>query len=129
MLALLLDRFITRSYINHSATDVWALLLGSLAVLACISRRPLATATAIAFAVGCKSLPGLLFLPLLLRFRSPYPVLLFGGLVGAIYLPWLLWDPQGILYNVFLWPLLKAKSGNADKLTSCFDKRENTVVQ
>ena len=55
MLALLLDRFITRSYINHSATDVWALLFGSLAVLACISRRPLAMATAIAFAVGCKS--------------------------------------------------------------------------
>ncbi|HVB17169.1 MAG TPA: hypothetical protein VNF04_11580 [Stellaceae bacterium] len=113
MLALLLDRHITRSYINHSATDVWALLFGSLAVLACISRRPLSMAAAIAFSIGSKSVPGLLFLPLLLRFRSPYPVLLFTVLMGAIYLPWLLWDPQGILYNIFLWPLLKAKSGNS----------------
>ena len=38
---------------------------------------------------------------------------MFGGLIGAIYLPWVLWDPQGILYNVCLWPLLKAKSGNS----------------
>lgn len=113
ILALLLDRHITRSYINHSATDVWALLFGSLAVLACMSRCPLAMAAAIAFSIGSKSLPGLLFLPLLLRFRSPYPVLLFVGLMGAIYLPWLLWDPQGILHNVFLWPLLKATSTNS----------------
>ncbi len=113
MLALLLDRHINRSYINQTATDVWALLFGSLAVLACMSRRPLAMAAAIAVAVGCKSLPGLLFLPLLLRFRSPYPVLLFVGLVGAIYLPWLLWDAQGILYNVFLWPFLTVKGTNS----------------
>ncbi len=113
MLALLLDRHITRGYIDRSATDVWALLFGSLAVLACLSRRSLAMAAAIALAVGSKSLPGLLFLPLLLRFRSPYPLLLFAGLVTAIYLPWVLWDPKGILYNVFLWPLLTAKSNNS----------------
>jgi hypothetical protein len=109
MLALLLDRHITRNYIDRSATDVWALLFGSLAVLACISRRPLAMAAAIALAVASKSLPGLLFAPLLLKFRSPTPTLLFVGLTGAIYLPWLLWDPQGILYNVFLWPFLMAR--------------------
>lgn len=109
MLALLLDRHITRNYIDRSATDVWALLFGSLAVLACMSRRPLAMAAAIAFAVGCKSLPGLMFAPLLLRFRSPFPALLFVGLTGAIYLPWLLWDSHGILYNVFLWPFLMAR--------------------
>jgi len=113
MLALLLDRHITRDYIDRSATDVWALLFGSLAVLACISRRPLAMAAAIAFAVGSKSLPGLIFLPLLLRFRSPYPVLLFAGLVGAIYLPWLIWDVKGVLYNVFLWPLLMSNDSTS----------------
>ncbi len=113
MLALLLDRHITRSFINQSTTDVWPLLFGSLAVVAYLSRRPLAMATAIAVAVGCKSLPGLCFAPLLLRFRSPYPILLFAGVVGAIYLPWLLWDSQGILYNVFLWPVLMAKSNNS----------------
>jgi hypothetical protein len=109
MLALLLDRHITRNYIDRSATDVWALLFGSLAVLACISRKPLAMAAAIALAVASKSLPGLLFAPLLLKFRSPIPALLFVGLTGAIYLPWLLWDPQGIWYNVFLWPFLMAR--------------------
>lgn len=108
MLALLLDRHITRDYIDRSATDVWALLFGSLAVLACLSRKPLATAASVALAVGCKSMPGLLFAPLLLRFRSPIPVLVFGGLTGAIYLPWLLWDGSGLTDNVFLWPFYMA---------------------
>jgi len=109
MLALLLDRHISHDYINRSATDVWPLLFGSVGVLAAMSRRPFAAAVAIALAVGCKTLPGLLFLPLLLRFRSPYPVLLFTALVGAIYLPWLLWDPRGILDNIVLWPFLMAQ--------------------
>lgn len=108
MLALLLDRHITRNYIDRSATDVWALLFGSLAVLATMSRRPLAAATAIALAIGCKSMPGLLFAPLLLRFRSPVPLLLCAALTGALYLPWLIWDSAGVLYNVFLWPFYMA---------------------
>jgi hypothetical protein len=113
MLALLLDRHITRNYIERSATDVWALLFGSLAVFAFISKRPLATAAAVALSIGCKSVPGLLFLPMLFRFRSPYPVLLFAGLTGAVYLPWLLWDARGILDNVFLWPLQMTTSNSS----------------
>jgi hypothetical protein len=104
ILALLLDRHITRNYIDRSATDVWALLFGSLAVLAVITRRPLACAAGVAFAIGCKSIPGLLFAPLLLRFRSPVPPLVCIVLTGVLYLPWLLWDSSGVLYNVFLWP-------------------------
>jgi hypothetical protein len=50
-----------------------------------------------------------MFAPLLLKFRSPFPTLLFAVLTGAIYLPWLLWDPHCVLYNVFLWPFLMAR--------------------
>jgi len=108
VMALLLDRHITRNYIDRSATDVWALLFGSLAVLACMSRRPLAAAAAVALAVGCKSMPGLMFLPLLFRFRSPAPVLTFAGLSALLFLPWLLRDPLGLVDNVFLWPFFMA---------------------
>jgi len=105
MLALLLDRHITRDYIDRSATDVWALLFGAAAVAACLSRRPRTAALAVALAVGCKTMPGLLFVPMLLRFRSIKLLFLFLGAAIAIYLPWLFWDAQGFLFNGVLWPL------------------------
>lgn len=105
MLALLLDRHITRNYLDRSATDVWALMFGALAVLAFLSRRSLASATAVACAIGCKTLPGLLFFPLLLRFRSVAPLVVFVVVLASIYLPWVIWDPMGILFNGLLWPL------------------------
>ena len=108
MLALLLDRHITRNYLDRSATDVWALLFGALAVLAFVSRRHLSSAAAVACAVGCKTLPGLLFLPLLFRVRSVAPVLVFLVVVTAIYLPWAIWDPTGVVFNGMLWPLYMA---------------------
>lgn len=108
MLALLLDRHITRDYIDRSATDVWALLFGSLAVVACIARRPFATAAAVALAIGCKSMPGLLFAPLLLRFRPATPILVCLALSVLIFLPFLVWDPSGLFDNVFLWPFFMA---------------------
>jgi hypothetical protein len=105
MLALLLDRHITRNYLDRSATDVWALFFGALAVLAFVSRRHLSSAAAVACAVGCKTLPGLLFLPLLFRVRSVAPMLVFLVVVTVIYLPWAIWDPTGVLFNGILWPL------------------------
>lgn len=108
MLALLLDRHITRNYLDRSATDVWALFFGALAVLAFLSRRHLSSAVAVALAVGCKTMPGFLFLPLLLRVRSVRPLLVFLVVVTAIYLPWAIWDPAGVLFNGVLWPLYMA---------------------
>jgi hypothetical protein len=105
MLALLLDRHITRNFINRSATDVWALLFGAAAVFACISRRTLAGGVAAAFAVACKTMPGLLFVPMLLRFGRLAPLAVFLATVAAIYLPWALRDPNGLLYSGLLWPL------------------------
>ena len=106
MVALLLDRFIIWNYLENTATDVWALLFCALAVHAYVARRPMATAAALALAVGTKIFPSLTLLPLLLHFRSARPVALFAGLATAIYLPWLLWDPAGLVHNLLLWPLL-----------------------
>ncbi len=113
MIALLLDRHITRNYINRSATDVWSLLFGALGVLAFLSRKPLSTASAFAVAVGSKILPGLALTPVLLKFRSPYPLLAFGAVLIGIYVPWFLWDARGIVDNVFLWPLLMTKDSSS----------------
>jgi Glycosyltransferase family 87 len=108
MVALLLDRFITSNYLENTATDVWALLFCALAVHGYVARRPMMTATALALAAGSKIFPTLTLLPLLLHFRSARPIALFAGLTIAIYLPWLLWDPAGLVDNLFLWPLLMA---------------------
>jgi hypothetical protein len=106
---LLFDGHIDWNYIRLTATDVWALLFAALAVLAFNSNRPRATAAALALAVGCKIFPSLLFVPLLLYFRSYRPVVLFAVITSVIYLPWLIWDPAGLADNVFLWPLLSDK--------------------
>jgi hypothetical protein len=113
LIALLLDRHITRNYINRSATDVWSLLFGALGVLAFLSRKPVASAAALAVAVGCKILPGLAFFPILLRYRSTSLILVFAAILFGIYLPWLLWDARGIVSNVFLWPFLMTKDSSS----------------
>jgi hypothetical protein len=109
LLMLLFDREIAWNYIIFTATDVWALLFAALAVLAFRSNHPKAMAVALAFAVGSKIFPSLLFLPLLLYFRSYRPILLFTVITSVIYLPWLIWDPAGIADNIFLWPTLADK--------------------
>ena len=106
---LLFDRQIEWNYIRLTATDVWPLLFAALAVLAFRSNRQSAMAAALAFAVGCKIFPSLLFVPLLLYFRSYRPIVLFAAITSAIYLPWLVWDPAGVADNIFLWPLLADK--------------------
>jgi hypothetical protein len=109
ILALLLDRHISWNYLNETATDIWALTFCALGVLAFRSGRPFATSAALAIAVGCKIFPSLLFLPLLLQFCSVRSLAVFMGIVMAIYAPWLAWDHIGILYNVFLWPVVMSK--------------------
>jgi hypothetical protein len=109
VLALLLDRHISWNYLNETATDVWALAFCALGVLAFRSGRPLATSAAMAIAVGCKIFPSLLFLPLLLQFRSVRSLAVFMGIVMAIYAPWFAWDHIGVFDNVLLWPVVMFK--------------------
>jgi hypothetical protein len=106
MIALLLDRHITRDYINRSGTDVYSLLFGALGVLAFLKNRPGLAAVSTAFSVACKLFPGLGFVPVLAAVRSPMPLVVFSFVVALLYLPWAIWDPQGLFYNVFGWSLL-----------------------
>jgi hypothetical protein len=55
-------------------------------------------------------MPGLLFFPMLLRFRRLAPLVVFLATVAAIYLPLALRDANG-LFSGLLWPLyMKADS-------------------
>jgi hypothetical protein len=106
MIALLLDRHITRDYINRSGTDVYSLLFGALGVLAFLKNKPALTATSMAFSVGCKLFPGMGFVPILAAFRWPKPLVVFLCVLAALYVPWAIWDAHGLFYNVFGWSLL-----------------------
>lgn len=107
--ALLIDRHIGWNFIHGTATDVWPLLWGATAVIAYRAERPHLMATALALAVGGKIFPSLMFTPLLLTFRSPRPIAVFAAVLTAIYLPFLIADPMGVVDNVFLWPTLMFK--------------------
>lgn len=106
MIALLLDRHVTRDYINRSGTDVYSLLFGALGVLAFLKNKPGLAAASTAFSVACKLFPGMGFVPILAAFRSPKPVVIFLGVLAALYVPWAVWDAPGLFYNVFGWSLL-----------------------
>ena len=109
ILAILLDRIISWNYLGHTATDVWALAFCSLGVLAYRRGKPLATATLLAIALGCKIFPSLIFFPLLLKFRSVRPLIVAAGVAFGLYAPWIAWDPMGIFANVFMWPFIMSK--------------------
>jgi hypothetical protein len=111
--ALLLDRPLSWNFLNESATDIYALFFCALAVLAFVRARPSATAVCLAAALGCKIFPAVILLPLLLQFRAIRPLLLCAACVAAIYLPWLAWDPVGLIYNAGLWPSLMAEDTTA----------------
>ncbi|HEY1637958.1 MAG TPA: glycosyltransferase family 87 protein [Rhizomicrobium sp.] len=106
MIALLLDRHITRDYINRSGTDVYSLLFGALGVLAFLKNNPGLAGAGMAFSVGCKLFPGMGFVPILAAFRSPKPFVVFVCVLAALYVPWAIWDAHGLFYNVFGWSLL-----------------------
>jgi hypothetical protein len=106
LIALLVDPSIRWNFILLTATDVWPLLSSSLAVLNFRRGKMNACAIFLALACGFKIFPSTLLLPLLLTSRSPWPIALFVSIVIIIYAPWFLWDPIGILDNVFLWPAL-----------------------
>jgi hypothetical protein len=113
LIALLIDPSIRWNYLLLTATDVWPLLLSSFAVLNFYRGKMKACAIFLALAFGFKIFPSALLLPLLLKSRSPWPIALFAIVVTIIYAPWFLWDPVGILDNVFLWPTLMPKDSTS----------------
>jgi hypothetical protein len=109
LLMILCERNVSFNYVNNSATDVWPLLFGAVAVLATLDRRPVLLGLALALALGSKLFPSVLFLPLLMMPFRPKAVVVFALALGGLYLPWIVWDATGFLYNVLLWPLAMGK--------------------
>jgi hypothetical protein len=103
--ALLLDRHLSWNYLNETATDVWPLLFGTLAVCGFQRGRMAHCAIFLALATSCKIFPSAVLIPLLFKSRSLRPLLIFLCVVTALYAPWFVWDPVGVLHNVFLWPI------------------------
>ncbi len=103
--ALLCDNTILVNYVQKSATDVWALLLSALAALAVTRGRANLGAAALAAGFGFKIFPCALLFPMLVAGGRVAPGLVFAGVVAAIYAPFAVADPSGLLHNVFLWPL------------------------
>lgn len=112
-LALFLDANLVHAYIQRSATDVFALTFGSLAVLAHLSRRPYAAGLAVAAAIAFKLLPGALFAPLLLIDRQPKAIVLTVAAAAAAHLPWLVWDPAGLVRNLLVWPFIHSAGASS----------------
>ncbi len=113
ILALLLDRNMSWNYVDLTMADIWALAFCALSVLAFQRGRALATGAAIGAAIGCKIFPSLVFVPLLLAYRSPRPFIAAAGVIALIYLPWLVWDPIGVFANIFMWPFVMSKDSTS----------------
>jgi hypothetical protein len=102
--ALMCDNTILFNYVERSATDIYALLFMALAALAVLRGRLHWAAAALALGFGFKIFPSALAFPMLLGGGHWRPALTFAVVAGAIYLPFAVVDPSGLLHNVFLWP-------------------------
>jgi hypothetical protein len=102
----LLDPHVGITVLYLTALDIWPLLFGALAVLALLAGRPAWLGATLALALGCKLFPALVYLPLLGIARSWRAAVVFAAVSAAIYLPWLAWDPRGLINNFVLWPTL-----------------------
>jgi len=99
----MLDPLIGFYFMFWTATDVWPLLFGFLAVLLAMRRHNAAAGLALALAVASKIMPGALFLLLLPMLRSWRALAAFAVAYAALVLPWLLLDARGFVTNVLLW--------------------------
>ncbi|MGQ0507996.1 MAG: hypothetical protein ACT4TC_22050, partial [Myxococcaceae bacterium] len=106
LLAVFLDRNVGWNFLYYSCSDIWVLLFGALAVLAHLRGWPLRLGLFVALALGSKLFPAALYLPLLLLHRRS--LLTFAATAAALFVPWVLWDGQGLVYNLLLWPSLMA---------------------
>ena len=111
LITVMLDREIDWDMLHWSANDLWPLLFGFVGLLASLRGRHMALGIAVALAVGCKIVPGVLFTPLLLTSGSLLAIVAFFVGVVVIYGPFLVWDWHGIIGNVFLWPGMTAPDG------------------
>lgn len=105
-LACLIDHFPTWYYIHFSDSDIWPLFFCVLSVLAFARGWDTVLGLSLALALGSKTFPSLLYLPLLVMARSTRAALAFALVGAAIFAPWLAWDASGFIRNMLLWPAL-----------------------
>jgi hypothetical protein len=86
-----------------SASDQTAVLLGLAFLVAWWTRSYALAAVLLGCAIGSKTLPGVLFAPLLLKAPRRTSAYLAATLV-AVYAPFAMWDPVGLANNI-LYPL------------------------
>jgi hypothetical protein len=104
--ALALDIHVAHSFVAYGTTDVWPLLFGAAALLAERRGAMAAMGAALALAIATKLVPGVLFLPLLLRARSGSALAAFTAVMVLAFGPFALWDGAGLVGNLLRWPLL-----------------------
>lgn len=115
LLVLGLEPTIAHDFLFLTASDIWALAALTGALLAFLHDRDVALGLCAAAALGCKAFPGVLAVPLLLArgfeldrelpFVRRHRALLVSILaLGALYLPFFLWDPRGLWTNLVVGP-------------------------
>jgi hypothetical protein len=111
--ALMLDPHTGYFFIFLTATDVWPLLFGFLAVWFALRRKPAGLGIALALAVASKVVPGVLFLLLLPAARSWRAAAFCAAASAALLLPWLVLDARGFIDDVVLWAGLMGPDPNS----------------
>ena len=111
--ALMLDPLDSYYFVQWTATDVWPLLFGFLALLCALRRWHAGLGIALALALASKILPGALFLLLLPAARSWRAAAWAAASAAVLLLPWLVLDARGFLHDVVLWGTLMAPASNS----------------
>jgi len=101
--AVLLNPQMVKNFLFYTATDIWPLMFGLLAAWSLLRGHRLLPAVLVALAIGCKIVPGVLFLPLLLMRPSRQAAAAFLLSLILPMLPWLVHDTRGFLDNAVLW--------------------------
>jgi len=101
--AVMGDFQIVENFLFFSATDMWSLMFGFLALLAALRGHRFMPAVLVGLSIGAKLFPGFLFVPLLFLRPSWRAFGIVGVVLFGLALPWLWADAHGFLQNVVLW--------------------------
>ena len=114
VLALALDPFVWFNFIQRSATDIYAIFFIALAVLAWLDGRRLLVGFSLALALGSKTAPTLVVLPLLLT-CGWVAMAIFIAALAVLTLPWIVWNGTEFFRNEVLWGILTQPDSTAWK--------------
>ncbi|MDI9408195.1 MAG: glycosyltransferase 87 family protein [Candidatus Pacebacteria bacterium] len=112
ILALALDPFVRMNFIQRSATDIYPILFIALAVLAWLQQGRKRVGLFLALALGCKTAPTIVVLPLLLTVGWQ-GILVFALSTVVIFAPWLWWNGAEFIRNELLWGVLTQADSTA----------------